>query len=56
MSEGKHKVMLFLNLKKLANRLDHLKTILILQNQMLLSFFVSLLWNKEKTYQDMAEL
>ena len=55
MSEGKHKVMLFLNLKKLANRLDHLKTILILQNQML-TFFVSLLWNKEKTYQDMAKL
>ena len=36
MLERKHKVVLFLNLKKLANPVDDLKIILILQNEMLL--------------------
>ena len=36
MLEYKHKGILSLNLKKLANRADDLKIILILQNEMLL--------------------
>ena len=36
MLERKHKGILSLNLKKLANRVDDLKMILILQNEMLL--------------------
>ena len=36
MLERKHKGILSLNLKKLANRVDDLKIILILQNEMLL--------------------
>ena len=36
MLERKHKAILSLNLKKLANRVDDLKMILILQNEMLL--------------------
>ena len=36
MLEGKHKDILSLNLKKLASRVDDLKIILILQNEMLL--------------------
>ena len=36
MLERKHKGTLFLNLKKLASRVDDLKMILILQNEMLL--------------------
>ena len=36
MLERKHKVVLSLNLKKLASRFDDLKIILILQNEMLL--------------------
>ena len=36
MLELNHKGILFLNLKKLANRVDDLKMILILQNEMLL--------------------
>ena len=36
MLQRKHKSILSLNLKKLANRVDDLKIILILQNEMLL--------------------
>ena len=36
MLEHKHKGILSLNLKKLANRVDDLKIILVLQNEMLL--------------------
>ena len=39
MLEHKHKGVLSLNLKKLANRVDDLKIILILQNEMLLVMF-----------------
>ena len=38
MLERKHKGILPLNLKKLASRVDYLKMILILQNEMLLFF------------------
>ena len=38
MLERKHKGILSLNLKKLASRVDYLKMILILQNEMLLFF------------------
>ena len=36
MLERKHKAILPMNLKKLASRVDDLKTVLILQNKMLL--------------------
>ena len=39
MLESKHKGILSLNLKKLANRVDDLKIISILQNEMLLLMF-----------------
>ena len=41
MLEHKHKGILSLNLKKLANRVDDLKMILILQNEMLLLMLFS---------------
>ena len=57
MLEPKHKDILSLNLKKLASRVDYLKMILILQNEMLLlMLFLSAFSNKEKTYQDMTTL
>ena len=39
MLERKHKRILSLNLKKLASRVDDLKIVLILQNEMLLPMF-----------------
>ena len=55
MLERKHKGILSLNLKKLANRVDDLKIILILQNEMLLlMLFCKLVLKQRKTYQDMA--
>ena len=57
MLEHKHKGILSLNLKRLASRVDYLKMILILQNEMLiLMLFLSAFSNKEKTYQDMITL
>ena len=57
MLEPKHKDILSLNLKKLASRVDYLKMILILQNEMLLlMLFLSAFSNKENTYQDMTTL
>ena len=49
MLEHKHKGILSLNLKKLANRVDDLKMILILQNEMLLlMFFCKRVLNERK--------
>ena len=57
MLERKHKGILSLNLKKLASRVDDLKIILILRNEMLLlMLFLSVFSNKGKTYQDMITL
>ena len=57
MLEHKHKGILSLNLKKLASRVDDLKIILILRNEMLLlMLFLSVFSNKGKTYQDMITL
>ena len=55
MLERKHKVVLSLNLKKLANRFDDLKIILILQNEMLLLMLFCKRF-KGKAYQDMVTL
>ena len=53
----KHKGVLSLNLKNLANRVDDVKIVLILQNEMLLlMLFVSAFLKKRKAYQDMVTL
>ena len=53
----KHKGVLSLNLKNLANRVDDVKIVLILQNEMLLlMLFVSVFLKKRKAYQDMVTL
>ena len=49
MLERKRKGISSLNLKKIASRLDDLKMILILKNEMLL--FVNVFSSKGKTYQ-----
>ena len=57
MLERKHKGALSLKLKKLASRFDDLKTILILQNEMLLlMLFCKRVLKQRKTYQDVVTL
>ena len=53
----KHKGVLSLNLKNLANRVNDVKIVLILQNEMLLlMLFESAFLKKRKAYQDMVTL
>ena len=57
MLEGKHKGILSLNLKKLANRVDDLRIILILQNEMLLFMLICkrVLCKREKKLTDLLK-
>ena len=56
MLECKHKGILSLNLKKLANHVDDLKIILISQNEMLLLMLYCVFSKKENPCQDMVKL